>query len=94
MVNNVGAGMTHGGPSTHESRASERLVLTAEELADLLGISRAHLFRLHSRGLVPRPLRLGRSLRWDRATIVRWLAAGAPPRERWESMQAPRRKAE
>jgi excisionase family DNA binding protein len=71
----------------------EPLVLTPEELAKALGISRAHLFRLHSRGLLPRPLRFGRSLRWDRSTVTQWLAAGAPSRDRWEATrsQQPRR---
>ena len=50
---------------TGSSSPAEPLVLTPEELARALGISRAHLFRLHSRGslvpprqprLVPRPL--------------------------------------
>ena len=72
---------------------TQALVLTPEELAVSLGISRAHLFRLHSRGLLPRPVRFGRSLRWDRGTVTEWLAAGAPPRDRWEAMwsQQPRR---
>jgi excisionase family DNA binding protein len=73
--------LIHGAASTNG--ASERLLLTAEELADLLGISRAHLFRLHGRGLLPFPIRLGRSVRWNRATVIRWLADGAPPRDRW-----------
>lgn len=83
-----------GGSATAVPPATVPLALTPEELARTLGISRAHLFRLHSRGLLPRPVRLGRSLRWDRGTVVRWLAAGAPPRDRWEAMQSqPARRA-
>ena len=67
---------------THPSR----LALTAEEIAGLLGISRAHLWRLNSSGRLPRPIRLGRAVRWNRTTIEAWLAAGAPPRDRWEDM--------
>lgn len=70
----------------------DSLVFTAEQLAQALGVSRAHAFRLHSRGLLPRPFRLGRTLRWDRATIDRWLAAGAPPRDRWEQMSQENRR--
>jgi excisionase family DNA binding protein len=62
------------------------LALSAEQVAKLLGISRAHLWRLHSSGRVPRPLRFGRAVRWDRGTLERWLAAGAPTREQWETM--------
>lgn len=65
-----------------------RMALSAEEVAEALGISRAHVFRLASSGRLPRALRFGRAVRWDRSTLVAWLAAGAPPRERWEAMQA------
>jgi excisionase family DNA binding protein len=68
--------------------ATNRLAISADEVAKLLGISRAHVWRLHSQGRIPRPVRLGRAVRWDRATIERWLAAGAPPRERWEAMHS------
>lgn len=64
-----------------------RIALSAEEVADVLGISRSHVFRLASSGRLPRSLRLGRAVRWDLATLEAWLAAGAPPRERWERMQ-------
>ena len=66
----------------------ERLALTAEEVAELLGISRAHVFRLQSSGRLPRPIRLGRAVRWPRITLEAWLAAGAPPRDRWEEMSS------
>jgi excisionase family DNA binding protein len=65
---------------------NEQLVLTAEEVAELLCISRAHVFRLQSSGHLPRPIRLGRAVRWPRAVLEAWLEAGAPPRDRWEEM--------
>jgi excisionase family DNA binding protein len=65
--------------------SSTKLVLSASETAGLLGISRAHLWRLHSSGRLPRPIRLGRAVRWDRKTLEAWVAAGAPPRDQWES---------
>ncbi len=72
--------------ATPTSAATIRLAISADEMAELLGISRAHVWRLHSQGRIPRPVRLGRAVRWDRATIERWLAVGAPTRERWEAM--------
>jgi len=63
-----------------------RMALSAEEVAGVLGISRAHVFRLSSSGRLPRSFRLGRAVRWDRATLEAWLAAGAPTRDRWEAM--------
>lgn len=72
---------------TDRSRHPDRLALTAEEVAERLGISRAHVFRLQNSGHLPRPVRLGRSVRWPCAVLESWLAAGAPPRERWEALQ-------
>lgn len=65
--------------------ASESLALTGDELAKLLGISRRHLHTLDRTAKVPRPIRLGQSVRWPRSEIIQWLAAGAPPREQWEA---------
>ncbi|MBK8915406.1 MAG: helix-turn-helix domain-containing protein [Phycisphaerales bacterium] len=67
-----------------DATAIERIALSAEEVADVLGISRAHVWKLHSIGKLPRPVRLGRVVRWDRKILEAWLAAGAPPRDRWE----------
>lgn len=65
-----------------------RLALAAEEVAEALGISRAHVFRLASSGRLPRSFRLGRAVRWDKAELQAWVAAGAPNRDRWEEMRA------
>jgi len=62
-----------------------RLALSADEVAVLLGISRAHVWKLASTGRLPKPVRLGRAVRWDRKNLEAWLAAGAPSRDRWES---------
>lgn len=64
-----------------------QLALSPEELAASLGISRAHIFRLHSAGKLPKPVRLGRSVRWPVREIESWLAAGCPCREKWEEIR-------
>lgn len=68
------------------TNGQERLVLSADEVAAALGISRAHLWRLHSSGRLPKPVRFGRVVRWNKALLERWLEAGAPPRDKWETM--------
>lgn len=70
------------------SHPQDQLALSASELASQLGISRAHVWKLASLGRLPAPVRLGRSVRWDKGTILAWLAAGAPAQELWERMQA------
>lgn len=54
-------------------------------VAVLLGVSRSHVRKLHDSGRLPRPVRLGRAVRWRRDEVVDWIAAGCPPRSRWEA---------
>jgi len=65
---------------------TEQLAIPAPQAAKLLGISTRHLWALHSSGRLPSPIRLGRSVRWRRDELGRWLAAGCPSRDKWEAM--------
>jgi excisionase family DNA binding protein len=69
------------------------IALSAEQVAELLGVSRAHVWRMLKRGQLPTPARLGRLSRWDRRTVEAWLAAGAPAARHHENGAdfAPRR---
>jgi excisionase family DNA binding protein len=60
-------------------------VYTPDELAAALQVSTRTLYRLDSSGKLPRPVSVGRSLRWRRDEILAWLAAGAPKRREWEA---------
>ena len=62
----------------------EKLGLSADEVAELLGISRAHVWKLLSSGRLPKPVRFGRAVRWSRATLEAWMEAGAPAVDRWQ----------
>ena len=66
---------------------SAPLLLAAAEAAKLLSISERHFYKLHSSGRVPRPIRLGRAVRWRADELREWLAAGAPSRSQWQSMR-------
>jgi excisionase family DNA binding protein len=63
------------------------LLVTAREAAKLLGISERHFRKLVASGGAPRPVRLGRSVRWNVDELRAWTAAGSPSRERWEVMR-------
>lgn len=65
-----------------------KLALSAEEVAELLGISRAHVWKLLSSGRLPEPVRLGRAVRWSRTTLEAWMEAGAPPVDRWQESRS------
>lgn len=85
-------------PAGSDPRASEErhgghrddagiLLLDLVEVARRLQISRAHAARLNSSGGLPRPIRLGRSVRWSAEDLSRWIVAGCPPRDRWEALR-------
>ena len=72
--------------TSHASEA-ERLALPAADVAKLLDISERHLHTLNSSGRLPRPVRLGRSVRWCADELRDWLVAGAPDRDKWEAVR-------
>lgn len=72
----------------HHTAQSTPLLLSADRLADLLGVSVRTLWRLRSAGRVPRPVHLGASVRWRADEITLWVAAGCPPLEAWEQSRA------
>lgn len=54
-------------------------LLNASEVAALLGVSSRSVYRLSDAGKMPRPLKIGGSVRWDRRPVERWIADGCPP---------------
>ena len=72
---------------TNVSGRNNPLAFSAQQLADRLGASLRHIRRLDSAGKLPKPVRLGRSVRWPVTEIESWLGAGAPDRQRWQAMR-------
>ena len=62
-----------------------RLLLSAAELARLLGVSRSTVWTWHSSGKIPLPVRIGGTTRWRRREIEAWIATGCPARARWQA---------
>jgi excisionase family DNA binding protein len=60
------------------------LALTAVQVAQVLGVSRATVWRMHASGRLPSPVRFGRVVRWRQDELEAWLRAGAPARREWE----------
>ena len=67
------------------------LLLSARQVADLLGIGLSTFWRLHSSGQTPAAVRLGRCTRWNRLELLAWIDAGAPCRDKWEVSRGNRR---
>lgn len=70
--------------NTNHAPAVPRIALPAADVAKLLDVSERHVWSLHASGRLPRPVRLGRSVRWSADELRDWLAAGAPSRDAWE----------
>jgi predicted DNA-binding transcriptional regulator AlpA len=70
---------------------SKQLALPAIDVAAMLGISRAQLWKLHASGKIPLPVYLGtKAPRWRVEELRAWLAAGCPDRLAWEKMREAR----
>lgn len=54
----------------------ERESLKIGDVARMTAISERHIRRLVNQGLFPRPLRVGRLVRWDRDSIRDWMCLG------------------
>ena len=77
--------------NTQDSNRNIQL-LSAKALGQKLSLSKRQIFRLNSCGKVPKPIRIGGSIRWSEQSISEWLAAGAPDRKTFEAMQQARRQ--
>lgn len=68
------------------------LLLAAKQVAELLSVSERHVHKLNSSGRLPRPIRLGRSVRWRREELEAWVEADSPDRARWEALNMKNKK--
>jgi predicted DNA-binding transcriptional regulator AlpA len=68
---------------------AERLLLTAADLAQLLGLSLRQIRRLDSSGDLPGRVSggaLGRAVRWRAEVIREWCSAGCPDAAGWQAL--------
>ena len=71
---------------------SQSIAISAKQLSRLLGVSLRQVWRLNATGKLPRPIRIGGSVRWNRAEVIRWFSeAGCPDRQTWEAMEGIKR---
>ena len=57
---------------------SDAVLIGVGAMAELLQVSDRPVWRLASSGEVPRPVEIGRSRRWVRATVMSWIDQGCP----------------
>lgn len=53
-------------------------LLTTRKAAELLGIGERTLWRYANSGRAPAPIRVGSAVRYRRAELLEWIAAGCP----------------
>jgi excisionase family DNA binding protein len=61
---------------------SAKGMMDVRAVADLCNCSVRHVERLIATGRIPRPVRIGRLRRFNRAAIEAWIAAGCPAPEK------------
>jgi len=59
------------------------MLLDAEALGRQLGLSTRTVRRMDTSGLLPRPVRIGRNVRWRWPEVIAWTKAGCPERDLW-----------
>ncbi len=64
---------------------SQSIAISAKQLSQLLGVSLRQIWRLNATGKLPQPVRLGGSVRWNRAEIKQWFESGCPDCLTWEA---------
>jgi len=65
-------------------------LLTVKDLAELLNISAAHIYKMMERDQLLLPIYIGsgrRLPRWRRTEILLWINHGAPSRPEWNSLR-------
>ncbi len=71
-----------------QSNASEAsLMMNAKALAAMLGVSLRQVWRLNATGKLPRPIRLGGSVKWKISEITDWFEKNCPDRQAWEAIK-------
>lgn len=56
--------------------AEQVRLLNVQAVAEMLNVSDRHVYRLADGGRMPRPVKLGGSIRWDRKLIENWIDGG------------------
>lgn len=64
--------------TTETTSTRESPLLDVNAVAELLHCSARHIYRMSDAGNMPRPVRLGALVRWNRAAVEGWIEDGCP----------------
>lgn len=62
---------------SEESTGLPQLV-SVDEVSEMLSVSKRTIWRMLSSGLVPRPVKIGGSVRWNLSVLREWIHNGCP----------------
>ncbi|MGA2093103.1 MAG: helix-turn-helix domain-containing protein [Sedimentisphaerales bacterium] len=66
---------------------TSKILLSADDAAAALSVSRAHLYSMHAAGQIPQPVRIGKRTLWSADELRAWALAGGPSREKWQQIK-------
>lgn len=82
--------LTGSGFAEPDNGDSRDELISARDLAEILKVSKATLYRLKSTRQLPPELRIGkRGVRWLRSEVEMWLRGGGPDQDRWGGIRGP-----
>lgn len=64
--------------SCSQAKASSAQLLDVNAVAEMLGCSSRHVYRMADAGRIPAPVKLGSLVRWSRSRIEAWVDHGCP----------------
>ncbi len=70
------------------TESNESQLINVRTVAEMLGISLRQVWRLNATARLPKPIRLGGSVKWRRSEILAWLGQNCPDRQTWDAIKA------
>lgn len=77
----------HVQPTPKQPVPDEHLLLDTKQVAELLGIGERTLWAWSRSGIAPRPIKIGRTVRFSADEIREWVAKGCPHERQWEHLK-------
>ncbi len=74
-------------PTPKQAVPDEHLLLDTKQVAELLGIGERTLWAWSRSGIAPRPIKIGRTVRFSADEIREWVAKGCPHERQWEHLK-------
>ena len=65
----------------------QTLAVDAKSLGKMIGVSLRKVRQLDASGKLPKPVRIGASVRWSVDELRSWVAEGCPDRDTWNTLR-------